>query len=1263
MFKHFRQYLSTTSIQPDAECKQVSSRVPAAAINPITLAMVVAFSAIALPQTALAACTSTGVGTYLCEGVNTAGITLSGTDIAVETQPGFSIIEPSNTDSALSLIGSGAISYLDTHGSVLDTAGANSLHIENDTYPTGQSASTHVQANGSMGRGIFINNSSATDSAIRVDASAMISSGLGDSTALDIYSYAMGDSTVSLNTHAISGFVGIQSSNYSTNGTAITNINIADDINVKNIGAFINNSSYGYAGIVNFDSKNISAESGALSIYNTGRTVITNINVDGDINSTDSQGSYFYNSADDGLSSFTLRANNATDLLYVLNNSDQGAVITDIILTGDLTGISGGLGVDTYSNDGDVKTSVKLANVNIEDGNININARSQNGNSLVGLDISGNVSSENHGDVFINASGVNSTIIANVNNIYSQAGNSALETYNTGLHGLILSAITATGDLITDGIGARFQSYVNQGDATAIINLNNVTSVSEGVDITTFSIEGNSATSLTVAGQINSSEGKGILLRSSAESGNTLINVDANNIVSKDDAIYISDDSYNNTGLSAIDIITRGALVSQEGYGINIETNTAESYVTVGGLVHGGNGTAIGIHRLDNINKSATLELQSGYALEGATQALVFNGNYVDLSNASLDLANSHLVLGGTGGATFDLSRIDNREEAILDGEANRITGFGTLTKTNNSIWTLTDANMNNGSVNAFLSANIAAGILVLDNATLGLTSTLANTATVALSRLSAADIAVDPTLVATETGALTLDNGAALSSLGASTLIGNLTSAGEILLSNRYTGGNGSATDDRLTVTGNYAGENAWLTFDTVLGDDNSATDTLVIEGNATGTTSVRVNNAGGLGADTVKGINLIAVGGLAQDGTFLLAGDYVTTDGYQAVVGGAYAYTLHADGQATTAGRNWYLSSELPDPEGPGPEGPDPDGGDGSGPRYQAGVPLYEQYPQILAALNTLPTLQQRVGNRDWSQGALTERSPDSLDNNQWAWGRIEGSRQVTDPARSTSGSQRDIDIWTLQTGIDMPLYQGQDGSLLAGGVNFSYGKAKADISAFFGYGSIDTSGYGIGTSLTWYGNNGVYVDGQLQTMWFNSDLNSSTEGHSVASDNNGRGYASAIETGKRYSLGHGLSLTPQMQVTYLRVDFDTFRDPFGSEVSLQDGDSLRGRVGVSLDKETAWTAKDGTTRRTHIYSNVDLHNEFLNGSKVHVSGVEFATRDERQSVGVGAGGTYEWQNGRYAVYGNVNLLSATRNAGDNHTVGGTIGARVSW
>ncbi|WP_171958505.1 autotransporter outer membrane beta-barrel domain-containing protein, partial [Stenotrophomonas maltophilia] len=92
---------------------------------------------------------------------------------------------------------------------------------------------------------------------------------------------------------------------------------------------------------------------------------------------------------------------------------------------------------------------------------------------------------------------------------------------------------------------------------------------------------------------------------------------------------------------------------------------------------------------------------------------------------------------------------------------------------------------------------------------------------------------------------------------------------------------------------------------FNTQLGDDNSATDKLIIKGDSNGQANVRVLNAGGAGAKTDKGIELIRVGG-ASNAQFDLQGR---------AVGGQYEYFLFKD--ATNGG--WYLRSELagaPDP-----------------------------------------------------------------------------------------------------------------------------------------------------------------------------------------------------------------------------------------------------------------------------------------------------------------------------------------------------------
>lgn len=84
----------------------------------------------------------------------------------------------------------------------------------------------------------------------------------------------------------------------------------------------------------------------ALNIYNTNYSgaVITNVDIDGDVISTTSQATSFYNDAYNGSANFTFRANNVTGEYSGIsinnsshnsaNNNHDNAVITDILLTG-----------------------------------------------------------------------------------------------------------------------------------------------------------------------------------------------------------------------------------------------------------------------------------------------------------------------------------------------------------------------------------------------------------------------------------------------------------------------------------------------------------------------------------------------------------------------------------------------------------------------------------------------------------------------------------------------------------------------------------------------------------------------------------------------------------------------------------------------------------------------------------------------------------------------------------------------------------------
>ncbi|MGU3401714.1 autotransporter outer membrane beta-barrel domain-containing protein, partial [Brucellaceae bacterium D45D] len=101
-------------------------------------------------------------------------------------------------------------------------------------------------------------------------------------------------------------------------------------------------------------------------------------------------------------------------------------------------------------------------------------------------------------------------------------------------------------------------------------------------------------------------------------------------------------------------------------------------------------------------------------------------------------------------------------------------------------------------------------------------------------------------------------------------------------------------------------------------------------------------------------------------------------------------------------------------------------------------------------------------------------------------------------------------------------------------------------------------------------------------------------------LADGNDGFGYALSVEGGKRIAIDPVWSVTPQAQLVYSSVDFDDFTDTFGSRISLDRGDSLQGRLGLTLDHESSWQNANGQLDRAHVYGIANLYYEFLEGTK---------------------------------------------------------------
>ncbi|MEJ5025574.1 autotransporter outer membrane beta-barrel domain-containing protein [Brucella anthropi] len=612
-----------------------------------------------------------------------------------------------------------------------------------------------------------------------------------------------------------------------------------------------------------------------------------------------------------------------------------------------------------------------------------------------------------------------------------------------------------------------------------------------------------------------------------------------------------------------------------------------------------------------NNNFTGGLTIEKGTVQAGTADHAFGSGLLTVNEGAKVDLANFNTTTGGLAGAgdvamgggnlTLDQS-FDTLFSGVVDGS-------GALTKTGSGTLTL-------AGVNSYTGQTVVSG------------GTLKQGAQGAFNASSSGyEVASNGTL----------DLG------GYSTSLASLGNTGNVNF-----GGTGGTV---LNIAGNYTGNGGMMTVNTVLGGDDSKTDMLKVDGDTSGSTKLYVNNAGGSGAQTVNGIKVVDVSG-SSNGSFSLANSYKTKDGQQAVVGGAYAYTLQQGSKRTPADGDWYLVSHV--------EGPN--SGSNPRPRYSAGVPVYEGYVQNMLALNKLPTLQQRVGSRYWTGENGNGSDNGATVNEYGVWARVEGGHNRLEPDTSTSQMKQDINTVIMQAGVDGQFYEGENGKLI-GGITGQYGHARGDVSSFHGDGDISTDAWSLGATATWYGNNGFYVDGQGQVTWFDNDLNSWTANTGLADGRKATGYALSIEAGQRIPMQGSWALTPQAQLMWSSIDADEFSDTWGSRVSLHDGDSLLGRLGLAADYRSDWKGNDELMVNTSVYGIANVYQAFLGGTTVNVSGIDFETDNDRTWAGIGAGGTYAWADNKYAVYGDGSINTSLNHFANSYAVKGSVGFKVKW
>ncbi|EJG8585815.1 fibronectin-binding autotransporter adhesin ShdA [Salmonella enterica] len=402
----------------------------------------------------------------------------------------------------------------------------------------------------------------------------------------------------------------------------------------------------------------------------------------------------------------------------------------------------------------------------------------------------------------------------------------------------------------------------------------------------------------------------------------------------------------------------------------------------------------------------------------------------------------------------------------------------------------------------------------------------------------------------------------------------------GDLINMGTITSGSSSSTPgNTLYVDGNYTGNGGSLYLNTVLGDDDSATDKLVITGDASGTTDLYINGIGD-GAQTTNGIEVVDVGGVSTSDAFELKNE---------VNAGLYTYRLYWN----ESDNDWYLASKAQsDDDDSGGDDTPSDGGDDGGnvtppddggdvtppddggdvtppdhggdvaPQYRADIGAY-MGNQWMARNLQMQTLYDREGSQ--------YRNADGS-----VWARFKAGKAESE---AVSGNiDMDSNYSQFQLGGDI-LAWGNGQQSVTVGVMASYinadtdstGNRGADGSQFTSSGNVD--GYNLGVYATWFADaqthSGAYVDSWYQYGFYNNSVESGDAG-SESYDSTAN--AVSLETGYRYDIalsnGNTVSLTPQAQVVWQNYSADSVKDNYGTRIDGQDGDSWTTRLGLRVD-----------------------------------------------------------------------------------------------
>lgn len=576
------------------------------------------------------------------------------------------------------------------------------------------------------------------------------------------------------------------------------------------------------------------------------------------------------------------------------------------------------------------------------------------------------------------------------------------------------------------------------------------------------------------------------------------------------EVISRADLKMNGGSITTNGINSYGAYANGEKAYINLD------YVALETLADGSYAVAIRQGNIDIKNSSITTTGTK------APIAKIYNGGELFFSNVTA-------VSEQDKGISIDASNIDSQAKiALLSVELSRALDSIDVNKTTTDVSILNRSIITPG--NNVLVNNTGGGLNIIssDSTLNGATKLVSGTTTLKLSENTIWNMKDD-------------------------SVVTHLTNSDSII-NLSYDDGQTFTQGKTLTVKGNYVGNNGQLNIRTVLGDDKSATDRLIVEGNTSGSTTVYVKNAGGSGAATLNGIELITVNGDESPADAFRQGD-------ARIAAGAFEYQLKQQG------KNWYLTSYQSVNE-------EDNSSEGYSESTETPTPVLRpeagSYVANLAAANTLfvMRLNDRAGETRYIDPVTEQERSSRLWLRQIgghnAWRDSNGQLRTTSHryvsqlgADLLTGGFTDSDSWRL--------------GVMAGYAR-DYNSTHSSVSDYRSKGSV--RGYSAGLYATWFADDiskkGAYIDAWAQYSWFKN----SVKGDELAYESySAKGATVSLEAGYGFALNKSFGLEaakytwifqPQAQAIWMGVDHNAHTEANGSRIENDANNNIQTRLG---------------------------------------------------------------------------------------------------